>query len=482
MYLQTNTLNFKLLALCTLLFLTGSSHNLVAQETFQLPGPVSELRITPDGKLCCQLHLGDAISNDHHSITTEIGAPQNASNAKRSKKSEGATILVDYFNFDPSFPIEQLFAAINAFQSAVDTWAESVDSDEPIFVAAVFQPLAPGVLGSAGPTFIFANNNGLERNSWYGNALADKLANEDLSPGVYDIIANFSTVFPNWYFGTDGKTPENDYDFRSVVLHELCHGLGFFGSMFVDNATGIGDWGFGIPDPVYPSIYDRLHSSSDGKSILKDNRYPNFSVELGDALLGGTLNAKGPRIKKATKGKGAEMFTVLDSEVLGFEIPGLTDIWLPGSSYSHVDFFTYAGGPDGLMVPFISTGTSYAVPGDLVLAIFNDIGWNGKVNREVHNARIAKEVFDDVIYSNGLKIYPNPVSNNLSINLEGIESRILHANLIDVMGRNIELKMGRNDDSFVDLDLSQNSLKPGAYVLRLQFDNQQTANIRLLKK
>jgi hypothetical protein len=357
----------------------------------------------------------------------------------------------------------------------------SLDSEVPIFVLAIFQPLGPGVLGSAGPTSIFANGPGLERNSWYGNALADKLVGEDLSPQSFDIVARFSTVYPNWYFGTDGQTPADDFDFRTVVLHELCHGLGFFGSMTVDNFTGIGSYGFGIPDPIFPAIYDRLHSSPDRKSILKDNRYPNFSTELGDALLSGALNAKGPRIMKTSNGKGAEMFTVLDSEVLGFEIPGLTDIWLPGSSYSHVDFFTYAGGPDGLMVPFLSPGLAYSTPGDLTLAIFDDIGWNGKVNREIQNARIAQAEFDDVIYNHDLKVYPNPISNRFTISLEQSDAQIIGANLIDAMGRSIHVKVNRISDNILDFDLSKKSLKPGAYVLRVQLENQRTTNIRILK-
>ncbi|MCK7534680.1 MAG: hypothetical protein MZV63_28610 [Marinilabiliales bacterium] len=32
-----------------------------------------------------------------------------------------------------------------------------------------------------------------------------------------------------WYFGTDGNTPELLYDFVTVVLHEIGHGLGFTG-------------------------------------------------------------------------------------------------------------------------------------------------------------------------------------------------------------------------------------------------------------
>lgn len=33
------------------------------------------------------------------------------------------------------------------------------------------------------------------------------------------------------YFGTDGNTPANQYDFVTVFMHELTHGLGFTSSL-----------------------------------------------------------------------------------------------------------------------------------------------------------------------------------------------------------------------------------------------------------
>jgi hypothetical protein len=234
----------------------------MSQSQYTISGPVSQLTINANDQVSCELHLGDPVSTGHHQLANnlrESNKTTSTDNANsKAKKKGGSQILVDYYNFDPSFPPDQLLQAIQAFQAAVDIWASLITSSEPIYVAAVFQPLDEGVLGSAGPTQIYADYPGLERDTWYGNALADKLAGEDLNPAVYDIVANFSTVFSNWYFGTDGNTPTDDFDFKTVVLHELCHGLGFFGSMFVDNTTGIGDYGFGLPDPVFPAIYDRL--------------------------------------------------------------------------------------------------------------------------------------------------------------------------------------------------------------------------------
>ena len=79
-----------------------------------------------------------------------------------------AEFIVNYNGFTPE--------AEAAFQYAVDIWSTIVVSDVPIRVDATFQPLPPGVLGSAGPTLVFLNLN-----QWYPSALADAITGRDLS-------------------------------------------------------------------------------------------------------------------------------------------------------------------------------------------------------------------------------------------------------------------------------------------------------------
>jgi len=459
--------------------LIGLSPSIYGQVSQELPGPVSQLTLNNRGEIECVIHTNDQVASKHHAIgnsKTMMSSNGRTQQGQSKKVQDGAQIFVFYRNLDPTFSDKDFNTAVTAFQSAVDIWASQITSDVPIFVLADFSILDEGVLGSAGPTLIYANVPGLERDTWYGNALADKLVSEDLSPQFFDIVANFSTVFPNWYFGTDGNTPQGDFDFRTVVLHELCHGLGFFGSMFVDNATGIGDYGFGIPNPVYPAIYDRLANSPDGKSILKENRYGNFTTELGNVLLGDPLTVKGPRIKKATTGKGAKLFTVLDSDVFG-EIPGLTDIWLPGSSYSHLDFLTYAGAPNGLMVPFLSRGLAYENPGEITLAIYDDLGWNEKVNREVMADNSSNGSGDDSPElgsetSSALTIYPNPFVNSIAVDMVLETRSILKATVYDMYGASMQIpKKNIQGNSIVNIDLSKLRNRSDLYFLQLTFDN-----------
>lgn len=452
------------------------------QDQVAVPGVVSQLTLDDQGRIKCELHSHDQISEAHHrSMRNNARMQLSKKKSTKKKASKEATIIVDYFNFDPAFSPEQFEAAKAAFQSAVDTWASSLESDEPIYVAAAFQPLEEGVLGSAGPTSIYANFEGGQRNTWYGNALADKLAGEDLDPTSYDIVANFSTVFPNWYFGIDGNTPATDYDFRTVVLHELCHGLGFFGSMFVDNASGIGDWGFGISEPVFPAIYDRYVYDRPGKLLIK--KYPNFSAELGDVLLDDPLVFRGPNTVGVTRGRGAKIFTVLDSEEFG-NIPGLTDQWLPGSSYSHVDFITYAGTENGLMVPFLSRGLAYDEPGKIVLAIFDDIGWNGKVRKpfvDTENARMAPIASNEL--ESELNVFPNEIRRQfvLDVGVENENSELRHAQMVDMLGRVYQLTFNKRNSRYIDFELDAMVNKPGIYFLQLEFENQKAEVLRIAK-
>ena len=138
-----------------------------------------------------------------------------------------STFIVTYNGFTPQ--------AQAAFQAAVDVWASQIQSAVPIRVTANWVPLGPGVLGSAGATPHqprFRRCAG-RRTRGFAVAIANKIAGTDLHRHPYrkphDIVANFSSTF-TWYYGTDGNAGSN-YDLMTVVLHELGHGLGFFGSM-----------------------------------------------------------------------------------------------------------------------------------------------------------------------------------------------------------------------------------------------------------
>ena len=159
-------------------------------------------------------------------------------------------------------------ARLNAFQHAADLLADYLLSDVEIFVDANLDPIAPpsypactptsGVLGSAGPNFVFRDFSGAPvANTWYVQALANSLRGIDLSP-ANDISATFNSNVDNqtclgstdWYYGYDANGG-GDIDFVSVVLHELTHGLGFLSLVNLNTGAKLGGPIFGYFDDAY---------------------------------------------------------------------------------------------------------------------------------------------------------------------------------------------------------------------------------------
>src|SRR6185295_18843566 len=136
-----------------------------------------------------------------------------------------------------------------AFTFAANIWGATLDSNVPIRIQAAFNPLAPGVLGSAGATFVFRDFGGVPPfpgaefpGTWYGSSLADKRAGTELNgtPNTPDINAQFSSNF-NFYRGVDNNHGALN-DLVTVLIHEFAHGLNF--QTFVNASTGANFSGF----------------------------------------------------------------------------------------------------------------------------------------------------------------------------------------------------------------------------------------------
>jgi hypothetical protein len=263
-------------------------------------------------------------------------------------------------NYDAGFEARPQARA--AFQAAVDIWSRLVASRVPISVDAVSTGLDPGVLGQAGPTdFIALNRDGLggTAKTDYPVALANAVIGRDLSPAS-DITAEFDTTATDVYYGTDGQA-QGKYDFETVVLHELGHGLGFLGSMDVD-ATGFGFWGSG-PQHPQPTIFDRFTVRSGGaiqdKPLLS---YPSGTTALGGALTSLDVYWDGPNGKAAYNGRPPRLYA--------------PRTWEPASSYSHLSVADFPQtDPNSLMTAVLSAGEVKRNPGAVVLGIFQDMGW-----------------------------------------------------------------------------------------------------------
>jgi hypothetical protein len=150
---------------------------------------------------------------------------------------------------------------LNVFVKAGQIWDAILGSPVPITVQASFDPLpctpTSGVLGGAGPNVVDSDFTGANfAATWYNAAEANRLAGIDLDPFDDDIGAQFNVnvgtasclTVRSWYYGFDGNEGANGLDLLAVLLHELCHGLGFL--TLTDEADGSFFSG-------QPSIWDR---------------------------------------------------------------------------------------------------------------------------------------------------------------------------------------------------------------------------------
>ena len=162
-----------------------------------------------------------------------------------------------------------------AYERALELWGSILKSKVPVYVVGSFSSFPPAqcagqVLAQAGAIQIFANfPNAPKKNTWYGVALANALAGEDLAPGQLgpedgyagaDIVAQFNGGIgtPNcipgstWYYGLDNSPPAGQIDFLNTFMHEVAHGLGF--ANFISELDGLPP---AYPEYDYPDIYMR---------------------------------------------------------------------------------------------------------------------------------------------------------------------------------------------------------------------------------
>ncbi len=300
-----------------------------------------------------------------------------------SNPTPTASFDVVYNGFSPD--------AQAAFQHAVDIWASIISSNVTIKVIANWTPLQPGVLGSASAATLVRDFSGAPRpGTWYPIALAEKLANTGFNhPDSADIVANFNSNFSNWYLGTDGNPPAGQFDLVTVVLHELGHGLGFFGSMNVQGNQG--SWGFGSGFPV---IFDVFAENGAGQQLIDTNIFPNPSQALAQQLTGGDIFFDGPNANTGNGGTPPELYA--------------PNPWDPGSSFSHLDEAVYPpGNMNSLMTPQLQPAEAIHNPGPVTLGIFDDIGWTTTPPPPPGGTIVFEEVFSDTTPPSGWQVVDN---------------------------------------------------------------------------
>jgi PA domain len=166
---------------------------------------------------------------------------------------------------------------LNVYRYVADIWQAQLQSNVNITVSAGWEALSctatSATLGSAGAWNIWHDFRSGVPGTWYPQALANKLAGENLSAnvpddgsgyGTVDIKTQFNVNLGNtgcldgtpFYLGLDGKAGTK-VNFVETLLHELGHGLGF-SVLTVQTSTGlrVNADGTAFADDGLPSIWE----------------------------------------------------------------------------------------------------------------------------------------------------------------------------------------------------------------------------------
>jgi len=269
----------------------------------------------------------------------------------KSESEKKSDIIVSYSLFPAN--------AKAAFEYAISIWEQIIESDIPIYVEARWQTMNTNVLGSAWPTDYYADFEFAPRkNRFYPISVVEKITGEEITGSSSpDIIAKFNKDI-QWYFGTDGNTPELLYDFVTVVLHEIGHGLGFTGFFFVTGNVG----GYGNENAGDAAAFDIMVVNNKNEQLTDTNIFNMPSAGLYNAFTSNFLYTNSQAAISNNSGIKPRLYAPAT--------------WNEGSSIYHLNDATYPfTNANSLMTHAIGKGEAVHDPGPITKGILADIGW-----------------------------------------------------------------------------------------------------------
>ena len=351
---------------------------------------------------------------------------------KSKKMAPQSTFEVDYTGFTSE--------SRAAFQSAVDVWASYLVSRVPIRVIAKYESINSTTLATSGSKKVFKNfSPNILNDTWYPSALADAIAGKDLDTKEGDIVITVNKNI-SWSFKTDGSKDNFKFDLKTVILHELAHGLGFTTTFKIAGTNTLQvQWGL----ESLPLIYDTYIQNDKGLILTDNTKIGNPSTDLKANTTNNTTFfniGKGTYIQNPPKLHAPKDFA-------------------SGSSLSHLNESVYPKGTlNALMSPFVGSGEVNHQIGPVILAILNKIGWP-IVNFD------GLKILATEPESKTLIVFPNPSNYEITLRARGLDIlKNAEYALFDVTGRQVSSGNIKNA-GVPTIDISR--LQTGIYTLKV---------------
>ncbi|MER5885475.1 hypothetical protein ABT160_16725 [Streptomyces sp. NPDC001941] len=291
------------------------------------------------------------------------GQADRAPRSLRVVRGAGSSFVIA---FDPAFDLVP--EAERTFEAAARQWADVLVSPVPVTVDVRALPL-PGtpVLGGA-QAGSWHSVPGRPDDLLYPEALANALTGRQQDDLLPDVQAWFNPAAA-WYLGADGHPGPGQSDFRSTVLHELGHGLGFAGLHVTgpmrcgapDAGCQLGRTPFGdhlavrLPDGAYRPLHT----------------FPDGSPELARALTSDSLYWDGFWGRLAAGGQPVRMFAP-PSFVEG---SSASHTWMDLAPGAQALSAWWSADEPELMRPVLRPGRYARTIGPVVRGVLRDIGW-----------------------------------------------------------------------------------------------------------
>jgi len=294
----------------------------------------------------------------------------------------------------------------NAFTTGL--WGAVLSGPVPVTVSIAFSDFGVGnenVIGQSWDPAVYKSGS-----IYYPSALRNQKVGYDINRQMSDIRLEFNTRH-SFYYGTNGICPTGQIDYPSVLLHEICHGLGFYSSI----SSSTGQYG---TSPSTPLIYDTFLYYNGARLAA------STAAARVTALTNGALYWDGPNAVAANGGSRIKIYAPASYQ--------------PGSSTSHWD--------DSVSFP---TFMKYAYHGVVhtfntrKLGLMKDLGWtlaSETVTPAPPGTVIASDDLADKVRvtwtistnATSYKIYRNASSSNASASQIGTSTSTSYDDLTAV--------------------------------------------------